>query len=299
MNPMSKVRIPINPMQVGRVGAYSMYVRNGEQIVRQRKNSSNYGEGASRTASQQTNRVKWSNLVNFWKVVSPFLKQAFYNKLQTQTDYNRFMQLNKPEARVNLKKQEAENDAVVADSFIMSEGTFSKVTDSLYMSGNTCWLSTNLKHSIEITQNLSWGQVSQNIIDNNSEWQDGDNIALLVLVKYTDPMNGFPHLTPHYYESTIDSTSTSPRSYFEIGDMLGNGETAGDEGYFACVCPGLTEATFGGAVMFHARRSGKLLVSGERLAVGSENVAPYITPEALAAAIASYGLDPAVVLDPI
>ena len=41
---MAKARVTINPMYKGGAGGYSFYVRGGEQVIRQRKNNSNYGE---------------------------------------------------------------------------------------------------------------------------------------------------------------------------------------------------------------------------------------------------------------
>mgnify|MGYP003482862565 CR=1 FL=1 len=53
---MAKARVSTNPMYPGGAGGYSFYVRKSEQIVRQRKNNSNYGESASRTAAQMERR---------------------------------------------------------------------------------------------------------------------------------------------------------------------------------------------------------------------------------------------------
>lgn len=295
---MSKVRIPINPLQVGRVGAYSMYVRNSEQIVRQRKNNSNYGESASRSMAQQTRRVKWANLVNMWKVVGSYLKAAFETKPTNQTDYNAFMQINSPSARINLKKEEAENDAVVADGIFVSKGTFPAVTEEALLTSPYIVARLFLTRGIELLQSTTWGAFCTDLIANNPEWQDGDNIALLVLEKYTDPLNGFPHLRPFYFESTIDSTSTAPRSGFDIGDLLNMADTEGSSGVYGIVLPGITAATFGGAAVFHTRRSGKLYVSTESLIYNADDIANYTSAASLAAAIASYGLDPTVVLDP-
>ena len=56
-------------MYKGGAGGYTFYVRGGEQVIRQRKNNSNYGETASRTYAQMIRRIRWGNLVNVFKSI--------------------------------------------------------------------------------------------------------------------------------------------------------------------------------------------------------------------------------------
>ena len=74
---MAKSRVTTNPMYTGGAGGYSFYVRKGEQVIRQRKNNSNYGASASRTYAQMIRRIKWGNLVNVFKAMRSWQPKAY------------------------------------------------------------------------------------------------------------------------------------------------------------------------------------------------------------------------------
>lgn len=290
---MSKVRIPINPMQVGRVGAYSMYVRRGEQVVRQRKNSSNYGPEASRSLAQQTRRVRWSNLVNFYKVIAFWMAKAYEGLKPGQTIYNKFMQLNMDKSAVALAKPFATAGASICDAFYISDGKLPPVTlGAVTGEGLT---PTNISTG-DIAQEagLTIGELSAAIIGANNTYLEGDNIALIVF-EQTYNAGDVPRCRPIYMEFTLDSTSedsllTLPMFAHEYATITSKKlamNSATEVGDYA------------GFVFIHTRKSSGLQVSPQQIKMADTTVLDmFSTQSALQTAIDSYGVDASVPLDP-
>lgn len=290
---MSKVRIPINPMQVGRVGAYSMYVRRGEQVVRQRKNSSNYGPEASRSLAQQTRRVRWSNLVNFYKVNASWMAKAYEGLKPGQTIYNKFMQLNMDKSAVALAKPFATAGASICDAFYISDGKLPPVTlGAVTGEGLT---PTNISTG-DIAQEagLTIGELSAAIIGANSNYLEGDNIALIVF-EQTYNAGDVPRCRPIYMEFTLNSESddsllTLPMFAHEYATIVSKKLAMNSS----------TEVgDYAGFVFIHTRKSSGLQVSPQQIKMADTTVLDmFSTQSALQTAIDSYGVDASVPLDP-
>ena len=274
------------------MGAYSMYVRNGEQIVRQRKNSSNYGAEASRSYLQQVRRVMWANLVNFYKQNSFWMKGAFEAKNSGQTDYNLFMRANSPYARIPMLKSEAATDTCIVDSLTVTKGSLTSTQIS--RTGSDEW-STNLSIGSEqppATPTVGW--LANAIIENNDGWQAGDNLAVLCF------FNNFliydvPRCETEYFEVTLrtnDSTPLSGNRIFseDILYMLDGKLLLG---------PYVVGRGPAGVAIIHTRRDPQLKVSTQKIEVLDDQ---FITPRLDAAfldeCIESYGLDSQVMLAP-
>lgn len=292
---MAKVRIPINPLQVGKVGAYSMYVRKGEQVVRQRKNSSNYGEEASRTLPQQKRRVLWSNLVNFYKASAFWMPKAFENIGQNQTVYNRFMQLNIDRFNVALTKEEAAQGYTIVDAFKVSDGSLLPLRFVTTSAPDTQDERLQLLLGPSITTSSTLGELSQSIIEENYGWENGDNLAI-ILFEQVYFVGSFPQVQPHYYEITLDTASTVPVSSLPIfaAEML----EISDQ-FMQVPNTDRASISYYGLVAIHTRKSSGLKVSTQSIKmVNTTYVDQYSTQEALDRAILSYGLDSDVLLAP-
>lgn len=289
---MAFVRIPINPLQVGRVGAYSMYVSQGRQIVRQRQNSSNYGEGAARSLAQQTRRARWGNLVNTYKALKFWQPKAWEGLRAGVTDYNAFMGANINRTPIYLTKDMVQNGCAVMDNFTLSKGSLVPIDGSWEAADQA--FTTNVRTSAAVTPTTTIAQLSQDIASLNGGFEDGDNIAYIVFQQQVDE-RGYPYLRSLYHELTLDSKNTALASTLEIFPLIL--DTNPENLFFK-----LPE-TFGwttiGAVAIHTRRSSTLKVSTQQMTViSTEFIDRYITEEARTAAIESYGLDTEVPLEP-
>lgn len=279
-------------MYTGGAGGYSFYVRDGEQVVRQRKNNSNYGESASRTQPQMERRVRWANLVNFYKAMSFWQPKAYETKAKGQTDYNVFMSLNINGSVVSLTRDMALNGCSVVENYNVSRGSL----PSLQAVGNVVqngW-AWDIDLTITLGSTTTVGQLSADIIDNNPAFRQGDNLAFIIF-KNTKATNSFPYVSCIYSELTLDRNSDKLLQSINLMDRLvkSSQNTLG--------------ATFGasgskeaGGVLIHTRKvEGSLQVSSQKILTTNENIIEdYSSAQWIDECIASYGLDQEVPLDP-
>ena len=273
-----------------------MYVRAGEQIVRQRKNSSNYGPEASRTESQMSRRVCWANLVDFYKACKSWMPKAFETKSAGQTDYNKFMQLNINSARVFLTKDMAANGCAVPDAFMVSQGSLAPLT----ITAGNLGIGTlpGIKLDTAITTSSTIANISADILRNNPIFQNGDNVAFISFTCVLDSRN-YPYTGSIYREFTIDTGNTSQWGQNSISAVL---ESATVDGQLQ-LAPKTTiynASNICADVWIHTRRvGGALQVSTQQVFIFDDtDLQQFSTQGALQAAIDSYGVDTEVPLDP-
>lgn len=268
-------------MQIrGKVGNTSYYVEGGRQIARVSQNGSNYGESASRTEAQQFQRGKWGNLVNFYKVSKAWMPKAYESKKRTQSDYNRFMQLNTPNARVYLTRNMYANGGCVVDAFRISEGSLRPIN---VLPQGAAYVTDLALGNVDITASETVAEVTEALIENNSHLHEGMQISFISYQQAVSA-DGVPSLVCTAYEVTLDMNNEDPfRSYLpefcstSIDGHLGT-STQISTGAFAYV---LSETI-----------SGKTSVSTQTLIVkNADLLAEFTSAEAIKASIDSYGVD--------
>jgi hypothetical protein len=289
---MSKVRIPVNPMQVGKVGAYTMYVRKGEQIVRQRKNSSNYGSEASRTNPQQIRRAKWGNIVNSFKVMKDWQPKAWETAVGGKTDYNEFVGRNINSSGIYLTKDMCANGCAVLSAFMVSQGSIAPI--GLEWSSVDSVFDTHITLSAAPGPGKTVGVVSADIFTNNPEFKNGDNLGIIFYSQQLDERE-YPYLRSRYYEITLDTESTQQLSANPVYELIDLTES----GSLCFSTPQLANWTDVGMVVIHTRKGNGLQVSTQKVVMCSDQFTQlFDTEAAMNAAIASYGQDNEVPLDP-
>ena len=272
----------------GRVGAYSYYTTTGgRQIARVAQNSSNYGESATRTEPQQMRRSKWGNLVNFYKLNKTFFRRAFESKSSNQSDYNKFMSVNLPTARVALTKNDYSLGGCVLDSFRVSEGSLRGITDS-YKAGQ-------LKSVIECSfsgalTSKTVGELSTDLLANNGFLMEGDQITYVYWRQFVT-VDRVPRFYSEYFEITLDKSSTIPMSSLPNSDLVGaeDGFLFGEMDYEGALA----------AFVLTRQSQGSLQVSTETAILNSDlYLRQWTGEEAEKKAIASYGVDNTAMLEP-
>lgn len=284
---MGVIRNAANQKIRGRVGATTYYVSEGRQIARQALNNSNYGATAKRTPAQQSNRVKWANLVNFYKACRSWMPKAFETKKAGQSDYNRLMQVNLPYTNIYLTRNQAAVGATIAEGYIISQGSLPSV--ELQQVGG--YYNTNIyTGNLTITSQTTVAQFTAALVVNNINIKEGMQLSFVSILQVIDSL-GVPRLNVAFYEVTLSSTNTNP-VYNYLPDLC----CISNEGSLACRFPQPLGAF---TYVVSDARSGKLLVSTQRLTTYNGSViAAYSSAAQLAAAIESYKVDEGVILDP-
>lgn len=273
-------------MQIrGKVGNTTYYVEGGRQIARVSQNGSNYGESASRSEAQQFQRGKWGNLVNFYKVSKAWMPKAFESKKRTQSDYNRFMQLNTPNARIYLTKNMYANGGCVADAFRISEGSLRPI--GVVQSGNRYRTDLSLG-DYTISAATSVGAFSLALLENNNHLRRNMQISFISYQQTLSPDN-VPGLICTAYEVTLDTESSEV-----LANYLPNFCGVSVDGYL-----GTSDQISTGAFAYVLSETinGKTSVSTQSLiAKNTSLIAEFSSAAAIAASIASYGVDKDVFL---
>lgn len=289
---MAKIRVSTNPLYKGGAGGYSFYVRGGEQVVRQRKNNSNYGESASRTYPQMVRRVKWSNLVNMYKIMKTWMPKAFESKSQGQTDYNIFMSLNANSVSAALSKDMSLADNCIVEAVQVSRGTLPPL--ALDADGIGLLYTTNIKITSAITSATTVGQLAADILANNGDFVANDNIAVIKFDNYIDPRVEWPIAHSYYAEITLNTADT--RTLASIPGIAGIfGKSDSD---FLTIAANRSNEV--GCVAIHTRKqSASLSVSSQSIVMLTDKYIIQYSGEAwVTTCIATYGLDQEVPLDP-
>lgn len=285
---MGVIRNAANQQIKGKVGAVTYYVSEGRQIARQALNNSNYGETASRSEAQQTQRIKWANLVNFYKVCRTWMPKAFEGKKPGQSDYNRLMQVNMPFTDIYLTKNEAAVGACVAEDYIISQGSL----PSVEMSKSGTGFVTNIYvGDLTISETTTVGTFSKALVENNTNIEYGMQVAYVSLMQSVDSL-GVPRLICTFYEVTLKNNSED-----KLYDYLPPLCASIREQCLATV----QEVPIGAcAYVVSDLRNGSLRVSTQVLQTNNTTlITTYSSEMAKQKAIMSYGLDPDVVLSPL
>lgn len=295
---MAKARVSTNPMYKGGAGGYTFYVRGGEQVIRQRKNNSNYGDTASRTRAQMLRRIRWGNLVNVYKAISSWQKKAYDSKIVGQTDYNIFMQLNINKVLVAESKEMCEGGCAIFEDYQVSRGSLAPINLELITG------TINYQSSINLTQSISGtttvGALSADILANNPDFLPGDNIAIIFARNYMVSRVEWPYVSSVYAEITLDASSTTLISSISaLANRLTKteGNTLGIVGVQTVASNPLHEV---GVVMIHTRKVATYLkVSSQNIVLNDQQIITQFSGSDWEdTCILSYGLTEEALLEP-
>lgn len=286
---MATVRNSLSMKLKGRAGAYSFYSSKGRQIARVAQNSSNYGESARRSLAQQTRRVKWANLVNFFRKSKVCLKGAFTTKRANETDYNAFMRKNLPVARVALTKDEAALGIFMPDEFQISEGEFASITNDWGTAGSSSAFESRLSlASSQQIEQFTVKQLTNALLADNSNLKEG--MQLTFIYAFYDEGQSPAISLVQFEELTLSKTdSRTLADVWKVGSL-----TVSDGANLAV--RGLSDDGFCAWILSDST-SGQLKVSTEYLTPGDTGPAnDHSTDAYVMAAAESYGLDPDIFL---
>lgn len=273
----------------GRVGAYTFYTTTGgRQVARVANNGSNYGESAKRTVAMQTRRTKWGNVVSFFRMNKDLMSRAFERKGTNLSDYNRFMQLNIPNASVALTRDAFMKGACILQEYTIADGSLPEIThDVQEEDGFTFNLLCTLDGELA---DFSIKDISLNLMEKNPQILEGDQ---LTFVSWTnaDTVSGGIRLYRYLVEMTIDRNST-----MSFGLLKNSNIVASVDGKIIIQGFG---SVFGQAIIHSRSVGGNLLVSPAKIALSSPlYVAQFSDSAAVKKAIDSYGVDAEKLLEP-
>lgn len=285
---MAIIRNAANRVMRGRVGETTYYVSKGQQVARQAQNDSNYGETARRTDAQQSRRVLWSNLVQFYKISARWMQKAFETKRSGQTDYNKFVQVNIGASRIALTKSESVAGACVADRYVVSQGSLPSVAVT---ASGAQWYTNLMIGNLNIGAATTIGELTAALVANNANVRAGMQISFVSYMQSVDSI-GTPRVSCRCYECTLVTDSTLlVRDYLpefcstSINGTLGTSSSIAAGGF---------------AYILSELVNGQLKVSTQQLIISDNTfIEQYSSAQQVEQAILSYGINTEVILSPV
>lgn len=267
--------------QVGRLGQNVYYTAYSE--TRSRKLAASVTN--PRTQAQMLQRVRWANLVNFYRVNRSWMKYAFETKKKNQSEYNKFMSLNVATSPIYFTKQQATSGACVVYPYIITQGSLPTIEQNL--TGGKIITNLFLPADFELDESVSVKDLSNALVSVNPALRYGDQISFIRLYQQANPTAAVPYMVLRKYELVLSSTDTSKVELYWPMDIIVNEVVGGNN------CVVVTAEGRSGGVSFILSRTiaGKTYVSTQRIvtAGNTDVIQAYSSPSQLQSAIDSYG----------
>lgn len=272
-----------------RLGGVVLYQMNGQTLARElAPQVSN-----PRTTAQMRQRVKLSNLVAFYKANKVWMRNAFEDKAQRESDYNAFVAANIGNTLVALTKSEVASGAAIAAPYQITRGSILSIEHTLQ--GSTIKTNLNLGN-FQIAAGTTIGALSTAILNNNLTLSEGMQLSLIVNVQQSGNASQQPYIVVRVYEFLLNRSSTEPLTNYFPNSVT---TVAAGTGNYALALNTDTYSEGGATFILSHSVGGVTRVSSQRLQLfGSKSVYnAHTTAAAMQAAIDSYGVGGDVFLD--
>lgn len=238
-----------------------------------------------RTVDQMSQRVKWSNLVNFYRVNREWMKYAFETRTQNQSEYNKFMSVNVTGSNIYLTKQLAAQGACVVAPYTITQGSLYPIE----CTANAGSWSTNIMvaSGFGLTENTTIASFTETLLQNNPAMRSGDQLSFIRFTQMTNADTGAPYVVVRRYEMVLNLSSVEMVASYLPLDYIGI-LNIGEQPQVGVIDSG----NAGGFVLILSRTiGGKTYVSTQSIIVANNaaTIAAYSSDAAKQAAISSYG----------
>lgn len=272
-----------------RLAGAVLYQNNGQTLIRELAAS----VSNPRTASQMTQRVRLSNCVAVYRANKFWMKYAFEDKKDKESDYNAFIGENISNNAVALTKSEVNAGAAVAAPYTITRGSLGSIEQTLTDPD----LITNLflLEELDLTQ-ATVGEFSRQLIAANNGIVEGMQLSFIANIQQTNNLTGVPYLVVRAYEVIIDTTNTRQLTEYFADGFLGTSVSTGEQPRLSADVSNFGEGAF--TFILSHTVGGVTRVSTQSLQlVGNTVYQQHTNSAAWQAAIESYGESTETFLD--
>lgn len=246
-----------------------------------------------KTPAQMGQRVKWANLVAFYRANAGWMPKAFENKKPTQSDYNKFMSLNAANSSIYLTKEQARQGACVVDSYRVADGTLQPV--DIFPAENDWVTNLYLTGLDKLDATTTLAAFSNALLSSNAGLRSGDQLSFIRVTQLFNNTTDIPYVQVRAFELIISEQETGlVKDYWPI-ELIGLGQ----EQETPALMVKNNNKQGGFAIIVSRTQGGRVLVSPSQIT--HVNMAAvideYSSSSALAAAIDSYGRADEIFLD--
>ena len=261
-------------------GGWVLYKVGGQTIAREVASQ----VSNPRTPAQMDNRVRLQNVVSVYRANRGWMKGAFENKKQKESDYNAFVSANLSSSQVAFTKQQAAAGAAVAAPYQITSGSLGSIEQQVSESE----LQTNIYlRTLTIDQTTTVGAFSAAVIGSNNNIVQGMQLSLILNIQSVNQATGIPYIITRAYEVLLDPQSQELLSAYYPGGLLASG--GGEDNVLYA---DLSEQASGAAsfILSHTVSATTRVSEQSMLQYGDTGIySQYTSPAAVAAAVASYG----------
>lgn len=259
----------------GSVGKYTFKQLNGQTIVSEKVDKK---ATPVRTPAQMRQRMSWDNIIAIWRSFTGNMRPSFESKLRTRSDYNEFMSANIAGNRIYLTKNVALQGGAVVAPYQVTRGSLPTI--EVTIGENQIPVTNIAMGSTTIGASTTLRTFSQAIIENNTDWNNGDQLSIFWL-KQSTTSEGVPLVTTECEEITLDAADDGTL----LGDLVDANLLAVTDGKL-----GMGGTVNGGVAFVHSRKTvGKTRVSTQRIVVNNPIMSQYQSETAYENAVNSYG----------
>ena len=269
----------------GSVGSFTFKQNGGQTVVSEKITQTTN----AKTNGQQKQRMKWTNVIRMYQVLTPYLKLAFGGARNGRSDYNKFVSANLGKAPVYLIKQEAQAGASIVAPYEVTHGSIKSI--SVSGKGNQAVTDISLG-DLAITDETTVKEFSNAVVQNNGLYEYGDQITFFLVRQEVNDVTMLPMAAVDACCVVLDKASEA--KLLTVVDVRG---FSVQEGRLAA------QATH---VWIHSRKqAAKTLVSTQHLICENNLLKEYQGQAAYQRATDSYGgvsdvyLRPNGVLNPV
>ena len=237
-----------------------------------------------RSEKQANMRCQMANMSANFKLYQGKLKLAWEGKKAGLSEFNCFVASNYDKAPVYItKSMRVAGACVLAESYI-SSGSLPPIENTV--NGEGFMVSDLRLGSLQIGAETTVADLTIAILQNNQEWEDGDQLTWFYGVQKVDSA-GTPRASLTAEKVVLDTTDETV--LYSVVSARGFTSVQGADGGQVL---GMSEALVnGGGVWVHSREkdSGSIRVSSQQMKVVSEVLAQYQTYQAMVESAKSYG----------
>ena len=260
----------------GSAGDLTFKTLNGQTVVSEKMTKITN----PRSSAQMRVRTRWRNVLAMYSGIRPLLRYGFENKPLGLSDYNMFVKVNMQRTPVYLTKQQVAGGACVAAPYQLTQGSL----PSIVISGTGNGAVTDIHLGvISITNATTVAQFAKAVVDNNPDYEYGDQISFFKVEQKVNAETSIPYCQFSAWKVVLDASDTETK----LWDIVAREGFSTSDG-----CLAHSNANFVGAFGWvHSRKSnGKTLVSSQSLvAVNDTLLAEHQGELAYNLAKSSYG----------
>lgn len=258
----------------GKIGMNVYSVNAGDTIARQKA----FMPRNPKTYSQMARRVRWANMVSFFRSFSGDLHPSFEGKAPRVSDFNEFLRQNINGVPIYLTSSEASQGACVVAAYQITKGTLPSI--SVTMGTGDVPVSNISLGNLVIDGDTNLKQFSQAVINNNPKFRNGDCISVFICTQEQNSVTSIPYADVQAYQVTLNVMDEDTL----LSDLVpANGFSTVDAKL------GASGVVVGGIAWVHSRRdASETLVSSQELFVNNALLSQYQTQAKKEQAILSY-----------